>query len=660
MGQTLRISGRPFQIIGVAPASFAGTRGPILAARLWIPLSAASLAQGGTAKESGDRRHLLVFGRLATSVSAETASAELASIAVQLDATVPTRTGPSQRTGWTDRPWKAKTAAAIVAEDEGGRRVGFLLIALVALVLVVASTNLANLVLARGTTRQQELTVRYALGASRWRLVREQSAESVLIALGGAVAAYVVFQSLRALMTVEFNMPLPMGGSFTLAIEPTLDLQVIGIAAATLLMSLLVFGLEPALQLTRSGDLRGELAAGAGVGRRRARRQQMLLRWQVAVSAGFFILATMFVKYTVAEAQHDPGFNLDRLAVAVLSIDPLTWDEARVRRTVDRVVDAAQKAPGIETVSVSTGMPFGVPGMVRLQVSVPGSAVNDMKQYPTSPALIVSPLFFRTIGVPIVRGRSFDERDHAGAAAVAIVSELTAKKLFGTIDVVGRQLHLQPSKLPIATVIGVARDTDVGRLNDRRPLVYLPFAQRYSQSLTIAARSSGDTAAAVQALRESLHRDAPDLAVDLIGTGRAVLSGPIVFLRAMGLSTLALGALTLILAMAGLFGIQTHIVGQRTQEIGVRMSLGATAGRIKRMVLLDGYRPVFDGLVLGLAGGLAGRMIVRAYLDIDVTVVDPWMLLVVPIPLILAALCACYLPAHRASRVEPSVALRHV
>jgi ABC-type antimicrobial peptide transport system permease subunit len=162
----------------------------------------------------------------------------------------------------------------------------------------------------------------------------------------------------------------------------------------------------------------------------------------------------------------------------------------------------------------------------------------------------------------------------------------------------------------------------------------------------------------VAALREAVRRADPDIAVDTIGTGRTVLAGPFQMLRGLGLTAIGLGAVTLLLAMAGLYGIQSHVIANRTREIGVRMSFGATAGQIKRMVLLDGYRPVLDGLVFGLSIGLVGRAIARAYLELDVAIVDPWMLVVTPIPLMAAAFFACYLPARRAAAVDPNVALR--
>jgi putative ABC transport system permease protein len=531
----------------------------------------------------------------------------------------------------------------------------------VALVLAVACTNLANLVLARGGARQHEIAVRRALGASRLRLVREQCAESLLLATAGGLAAYVVFQGLCVLMDAEFNLVLPWGGRWILAVRPVPDAKALWIATGSLLVSLVVFGLEPALQLTRSRDLRGELAAGVGVlGAPKTRRQRTLLRWQVAISAGFFVLATLFVKDTIAEARHDPGIDLTRLGVAVLNFRTQQWDEARVRRTVDRVVEEARKDQAIESVSVSTGMPLGLPAM-RLTLSQPDTATAGESDRYGATGVAATPSLFKTIGVPILRGRGFDDRDQAAAAPVVVLSEFTARRLFGTSDAVGRSVVVQGHFRVTATVIGIARDTDVGYVfGETRPVVYLPLTQRYEPFLAIVARSSGDLAMAVRALRAALRQVDPDLAVEVIGTGRTVLAGASVFRRAAGVTALALGVLTLALAMVGLFGIQSHTVSHRTREIGVRLSLGASPGQIKRMVLKDGYRPVAEGLAIGLFIGVIGRAIVRAYTDLEVSVLDPWLFFVVPIPLIVAAFCACYFPAHRAAGVDPNVALRHV
>jgi len=666
IGTTVGISGERFEVIGVAPAPFGGPRGWLMASQFWIPLSTESqlkepsrppTAQRGAARE--DRR-LTVFGRLAPSVTIGAASNELQTIAARLDRSFPPgRQG--QGLGATDRPWRAQTMAAIAEEDDAVHRFGLVLVALVALVLVVACTNLGNLVLARGTTRQRELAVRRALGASRWRLVREQGLESLMLAAGGAVASFVVFQLLRVLVDAEFSVTLPFGSRQTLAFHPVLNAPALGIAVSSLLVALVVFGLEPAIQLTRAADVRGALAAGSAGAPPRRRRQRILLRWQVAIAAGFFIIATMFVKYSIAEARHDSGVDLDRLGVAVLNVDTSLFDEPRARRVFDRLLGELGSHPSIEEVALASGLPFGVQSALRLSIT-PAEQVGVAGVKPLfMPTIAATPSVFHVLGVEMLRGRGFDDRDGPGAPRVVVLSEFTARQVFGTSDVVGRQLAVgrQAPGFESATVIGVAANTDVGRLfSDPRPIAYVPLSQHYQPVVTLVGRASGSVPNAVAALTDAVRRVDPDVAVEAAGSGRTVLTGPFQILRGLGLSAIVLGAITLLLAMAGLYGIQSHIITSRTREIGVRMSLGATAGQIKRMVLVDGYRPVFDGLVFGLLIGLIGRAVARAYMELDVAIVDPWMLVITPIPLILAAFFACYLPARRAAAVDPNVALR--
>ncbi len=651
VGRTIRISGEPFEIIGVVAAPFEGASGGVPGTRVWIPL--------GVSVTAPREDHLLVFGRLALTRTTDTASAELGAIAANLDGIMPL--SPARP---MERRWKAKSITAITQDDTLVRRAGLTIVSLVVLVLAVACTNLANLVLARGTTRQSEIAVRRALGASRWRLVREQSAESLIIAIAGAAAAALVFQYLRALFDVELNVPLPMGGHWTLAIQPVLNVATLGIAVSALMTSLVVFGIEPAVQLTRASDIRGLLAASTGgAANPRKRRQRMLLRWQIAVAAGFFIIATMFVKYTIEEARHDSGIAIGQLGVAVVDIHAQQWGAPRMRRTVERVVEIAKQDPAVEAVSISSGMPYGVPTQNGVTLALPGVSLDDPSGGYKVTAIRATPSIFRVLGVPIVRGRGFNELDLVAAAPVVVLSDFAARRVFRTADAVGQPVRVQRqhSAAITATVIGLARDTDVGQmLGEPRGLVYLPWTSSDDPFLTIGVRSTAGASAAVRTLRKALRNADPDLAVDAIGTGRTMLAGPYVFLRAAGMAALALGMVTLLLAMVGLFGIQSHIVANRTREIGVRMSLGATASEIKMMVLKEGCRPVFEGLAIGLFMGFAGRAIVRSYLDAEVSIVDAWMLLVVPIPLVMAALCACYLPASRASALQPSAALRHI
>lgn len=658
IGRTIRINGQSFEVIGVAAPGFQGVFGSLRATLMWIPLGAeARLTTSRPATDPRARERLMVFGRLIPGRTIAAASAEVTSIGRQLDRNFPSG-ATNQRGSGNERMWSAKTVTAFATEDDSLRRFGMSLVALVGLVLVVACTNLANLVLARGTARQGELAVRMAMGASRGRLISEQCTESLILAIAGAAASFVMFQAIAAWMTTDFVMGVPFGGTATLSIRPMVNGQALAVALMSMLLALAVFGLEPAISIARSIDIRSALAAGASGIRPRIGRQRMVIRWQVAIAAGFFIVATMFIRSTISQSRHDPGIEMDRIAVAVMSFENGSWDEARITRAVERVIEEGRKHQVIESIAASTGLPFGVPAA---QVTVAVPADLDGPKPAGLAAVAATPSIFKTLGVNIVRGRGFNDSDTPAAPAAVIVSELAARQLFGASDAVGKQVVIsRPSGGSAeATVVGVAADTDTRWIyRDRRPLIYMPMAQHFTGSVTFTARAS-DGEHAIPVLREAIRQADPDLTVSAIGAGSMILAGPFVLIRSMGMGALYLGGLTLLLSMVGLFGVQSHVVAHRTREIGVRMSLGASARQIKLMVLKDGYRPVFEGLFLGLWGGVAGRIILRAYMQLeDVTIVDPWMLLFTPIPLIGAAFLACYLPASRAASVEPTIALR--
>ncbi|HWI20001.1 MAG TPA: FtsX-like permease family protein, partial [Vicinamibacterales bacterium] len=662
IGRSIRINGQSFEVIGVTPAGFQGMFGSLRSTRLWIPLGTEVLlgatrpqvdprAQGVSGRSPG----LFVFGRLGGSGTIDGAAAEVMTISRRLDHDAPLRAADGATTA---RNWSAKSIEEFSADDDSLRRFGMTLVALVGLVLVVACTNLANLMLARATARQGELAVRMAMGASRKRLIWEQCTESVILAGVGAAASYVVFQAIAAWMTTDFVLALPFGGSATLSIRPSVNAQAVMVALASMLLSLAVFGLEPAINIARSIDIRGALAAGATGIRPRTKRQRMVIRWQVAIAAGFFIIATMFIRSTISQSRHDPGIEMDRIAVAVMSFESGVWDEARITRAIARVTEESRKHQVIEALAASTGLPFGVPSL-QVNVAVPQD-LDGLKRAAMS-AVAATPPLFRSLGVKIVRGREFTDADGPASPPVVVLSEMAARQMFGTSDAVGRTLVVGRPQggETTATVIGVAADTDVRWIyRDRRPLAYLPLAQHFAGNLTLTARAS-DAERAIPALREIIRQADPDLTVGAIGPGPMILAGPFVLVRSMGMGALYLGGITLLLSMVGLFGVQSHVVAHRTREIGVRMSLGASTRQIKVMVLKDGYRPVLEGVFLGLWGGVAGRIVLRSYMELeDAMIVDPWMLLLTPIPLIAAAFLACYLPASRAASVEPTVALR--
>ena len=681
LGQSIRIAGEPFEVIGITPAAFRGFDA-FNGSRLWIPVSAdPRLTAARPAANDRDRPRFVVVARLARDVDIAVATAELSALGAGIDAVRPSRV---QFPGPRERAWSARG----VGDRDGDvvlERFGIAFIVLVSLVLVVACTNLANLVLARGIARQPEFAIRRAIGASRWRIVREQCAESLLLALLGGTAATGVFMALSVLLDVE----IPFADKFFLSLVPTLDGPAVVIAAAALLVSLLVFGLEPALQLTRDRDLRPEMGTTSGtVGAPKARRQRSLVRWQVAISTGFFILAALCVRYTFAQARHESGVDLDRLSLATMNFWRQQWNDERASQAVGRLLGELKKDPLVESAAISTGVPFGSSNTQSFSFSTIDKPITERGTFWSGPGIAATPHVFRTLGVPIVRGRTFDDRDHVGAPPVVVVSEQTAMLLFGTADVVGREMLLKP-RLPVqqkrsvagklalsvppqqamntdvrtAKIVGVAADTDIGSLFSRiGVVVYMPLEQRVgAMTFAIAlVRSNSSPSVAVRSLREAIVRTDYDLAIESSGTGLGVLGGPAPFLRAGTAFALSLGAITLLLSMVGLYGVQSHGVERRTREIGVRMSFGATAEQIRMLVLKDGYRPVLQGVAIGIFLGFTSRGLVRAFLWDRIELVDPWMLFAVPAPMILAAFFACYWPARRASRVDPNVALRHL
>jgi predicted permease len=638
VGRTVRLSGRPFETIS------------------WFTTSAPSRLS------DRERPRLTVVGRLRPGGTAAAASRELKAVSAALDAAhpLPDLGGQTAR----KRAWRADTMTQLNAQGDGMWRFGLIIIGLTALALVVACTNLANLVLARGTARHQEFAVRRALGASRWRLVREQCAESLLLAVAGSAGVYLVLQGLTRF--IQFD--LPMSQAWIVSLQPEVNAAALAVAATALLLSLVVFGLEPALQLTRRADVREGLAAGSGnVAPSKAKRQRALLRWQVAISAGFFIISSLSVRYLVTEARRDSGVDMDRIGVAMLSFHAQGWDEPRARRAIDGVLGHLRNDGEVESASVSSGLPFGTTSNPVVRMTTPDKPfIPNVTTYEGAPLLSATPGLFKTIGVAILQGRGFDDRDDAGAAPVAVLSESTARTLFRTTEVLGRQLLVKvvfyrgEADVKSLTIVGLARDTDVTHLfSSNGSLVYVPFAQSYQRSVSVVARAK-DAETATRAVRSAIRRADPELGIQAAGTGRVMLAGPYVLLRTLGIGSVALGALTLFLAMIGLYGVQSQIVTQRTREIGVRMSVGASANQIRRMVLKDGYAPVLQGLAVALFIGISGRAIIQSLIPIPIGILDPWMLALVLIPVGVAASCACYLPARRASRVDPNVALRHL
>lgn len=666
IGQIVRIGGAPFEIVGVASRAYRGlSPQPARGANFWIAMQAlsASGAYQSPLERPDDhsRLTLSVVGRLAPAVSVEQAHVEASGVGAVLDQTFvvmttrPTANGIRQVPG--ARGWTVRSIHDINSVFAGVAPLA--LFSIFGLVLAVACTNLANLSLARGSGRHQELAVRLALGASRGRLVRELASESVLIGIVGFVLALAVSASIMALAAT----PAPLFNGISAPIDPHLTAPVLGVAAAAVALALLVCGVWPAVKLSRA-DVRGVIANGGSVGTSSSRATHGLIRAQMIVSVAFFCAAAVFISALSAQARHDPGIDLDHLTVARTAFRLQRWDQARSLRAIDALASVPASRYGFRAVAATSSVPFGSNLYVHAMVGTEDGPLSPRDQ----PLLLAStPGIFDALGIPLVSGRPFDGRDTLGALPVVVISESLSKRLFGTAASVGRELRMQGGINAIETklierrtVIGISRDTDVGSLmrGGGDGLAFVPVAQRYEPTSFVVARSTEDTDAGAGSLRALVSAADPDIAIDTAARGLVMLGGGWIAARIAAAVSLAIGVVTLILTLAGLSGVLAQVVLRRTREIGIRKALGADARAIMWLIVKDGAKPVLGGTLIGLGVGILGGFLVRAAIPVEATPVQPLAILIVAIAVVPSTLLACYIPARRAVRVEPNLTLK--
>ena len=672
VGRTVRVGGEPFEIVGVGPEDFGGLTTPMQAGTaVWVPLSSTEMFPSTAAppKDPADRRRrqLSVLVGLGPEQGRDSLSAAVGAIGARLDTAFPIDMRRSTDTGpiLQPRAWSVRSVDAVSRDMESQFTAAeTIVVTIVGLVLVVACTNLANLVLARGSSRLHEMAVKRALGASRARLVMEQLAETGWLALMGALGAFLVT---RVLLVWFTSASLPISEAAFVQLEPRLDLRTLVMAGGSVLASLMVFGLAPAIQLTRV-QLRPALSAeGGSTGHLRWRTRRTLIAVQVMISLSFFLIAVFAVRAVQSERRRPSGVDVERLAMGMLNVHLPPWNDLRAREAIDRLMVLAPAQPGLDGAAVMSGMPFGTNYTPRSEITRPDKPFLPGKtDYADAPLIAATSSVFHVLGVPILRGRGFDGRDVAGAPGVIVLSQDTARQVFGTDDVVGRDVLLRTdsngrveSTVKTLNVIGVAGDTDTGfrQLRDYGA-VYLPLSQHYEPLLTLVGRTSGDPEDLVPVLRTLAQRADPDLVLDRAGTARLLITGLFVLLDVVSRLAAGLAILALVLGMAGLFGVLSHIVARRTREMGLRMALGAEPAQIRSLVLRDGLQPVVSGLIMGFLVAGALRLIIR--FSSPLTVTDLVLFVVAPIPIIIAALVACYWPARRASRVNPNEALKEL
>ena len=646
VGRTVRLDGAPYTVVGVAEPGFNGPR-TVGVVDVFVPIAmgAALLPDSDQMLSRRGGVWLDLFGRLAPNATPATAEAELRSLAAEL-----TRRYPD-----TNRGRSVRVSAGIGFDPTSRAQVRqfmTILVGVVALVLLIACANVANLLLARGSARARELAVRASLGASRSRLVRQLLAEGFLLALLGGVAGFVL-----GVASVGLVLRLPVFANQFGAITPTADARVLAFTIGAMAVSGLLFALPPAFRTSRV-DLVTALKLGTpGSGDGRSRLRTGLVVAQLALSLVLLVGAGLFVRTLQALYSIDPGFETRHVLVATVDAGLQGYDEARGRRLFSALEERVRSLPGIQHAAMAYMLPLGGGGWdTRIFPAEANPAPDDPGL--KSDINAVSPTYFETLGMALVKGRGFTVADRAGTPGVAVINETIAEKLWPAKDPVGQRFRVGRSD-EILEVVGVVRTARYRSLVEGpRPFYYRPFAQVYRSSMTLHVRTSSDDPYTVlQSIRRALDELDRDIPLSRVRTLAERLDGSLGSQRTAAALVGVYGVLALVLAAIGLYGSMAYAVSRRTREMGVRMALGARAGEVLRHVLAQAARIAMSGTAIGLVAAVPASRYIRSQLY-GVKPTDPTTLLGVIAVLVLASLAAAYLPARRATKVDPVIALR--
>jgi len=657
IGKHVEVNGHPVTVVGVAPKGFHGTYA-ILDSDGYVPLSAA-LGSKGMEEDSvgqlwtqrGDRS-LSLLGTLKPGVNLKQAQASLAVTAQQL----------AERYPATDKDMKISAFPEKLARpepdpDNSLPKIAVAFTILAALVLFVACFNIANVLLVRATVRRREMGIRAALGAGRWRLVRQHLTESMLLALLGGGAGL-----LLANWADGFLSSLPLGTNLPISFNFEPDLRVYAYALATVLVSTVVVGLIPALRVA-SYDVNSVLREGgrsASEGRRRHIARNTLVVAQLAGSLLLLIVAGLFVRSLDKAQQIYLGFDPNHVLNFSLDVQQVGFDKTRGQEFFRQVDERIRAIPGVVSVAQAFVVPMGVVSTDG-PVTVEGHAVEPGERVPDVMYNDVTPSYFDTLRMPILSGRTFTEEDNEKAPAVAIINQTMARRFWSSENVQGKRFSIKGPAGPFIQVVGVVQDSKYKNVvEDPTPFFYLPVSQAYVDFRTVHVRTSLAPEKLQRDIESSLHMLAPEIAVKEMQTMTQSLQGLNgFFLFRFGAQlTTTMGLLGLILAVVGVYSVVSYAAVQRTHEIGIRMALGAAPQDILRMVLRQSVVLVGVGLAVGLAAALAGTRAIASFI-VGVRPTDPVTFVAVVGLLTVIALVACWIPARRATRVSPLVALRY-
>jgi predicted permease len=648
IGRTMRINGLVFTIAGVAPEGFKGVNA-IFGPDIWVPAMMAEQILPAQLRDALRERGEVIFhvaARLKPGVSMSLAEANLKIIAAGLE-----KEYPDANRGHTIA-LRSLTEAALGDTRQSALFGSVVLMAIVGLVLLIACSNVANLLLARAAGRRQEIAVRLALGARRGRLIRQLLTESTLLGvLSGVVGLALADVGCRFLWSAR---PAQVAQNF---VDLKMDAHVFVFALVVSLITGLLFGLVPALQSSRAEVVEAlkEETRTAGRSRHRVTFANALLVGQVALSLVSLITAALFLRSIQRAYMIDPGFQTDRLAIFMMNPGQAGYNRERTEQFYRDVRARVAGMPGIASASWSSNLPL----WARFSRGIVIEGQTPQRQSDTVTAFVntVDKNYFETTGIALTRGRDFTDMDRDGSLPAAIVNETMAARYWPHQDPLGQRFQFAGDKL-FRQIVGVAKTANYQSLNEEpQPAVYLPLRQNFSDAMILHVRTERDPAEVLTAVQREVRAIDSHLDVTDVRTGRKLIDQAL-FSARIGVGLLGIfGLLALGLASVGLYGILAYSVNRRRHEIGVRMSLGADQSSVLWMVLQQGMRLVFTGVIVGLGVSfLIGRALSKLLYGVSAT--DPVSLAGASLTLLIVGALACYLPARGASRVDPLVALR--
>ncbi len=648
LGKTLRLNNVVFTVIGVAPPQFIGLNA-LFGPDLWIPAAMAEQLLPNEMQHALTDRDKTVFrgvGRFKPSATRPQAQADMATIAADL-----ARQYPATNQGYTAtvRPIRDVLFASSFGASTPILFAGAGLLIVVGIVLLIACSNVANLLLARSAVRQQEMAIRLALGASRQRLVRQLLTESVLLGfLSGVVGFFIGYAGLHLLFGA-----LPASANF---IAPKLDTTVFVFALVLSLATGFLFGTIPAVKASRANvaETLQEEARTTGRSRRKVTLANFLLVGQVAFSFLLLVTAALFLRSIGRAYAIDPGFQTAHLAVFMTNPGQAGYGKPQTKAFYKDVRERVMRIPGITSVSWASNLPLWARSVNGLEVE--GHQQRSQADKITTVVNTVDRNYFETAGVAIDRGREFTNFDEETSTPVAIVNEKLARDYWPEGKALGKRIQL-PGEKQMRQIVGIAGTANYSTWGEPpQPCVYVPLEQNYSDGMTLYVRSKGDPKQILIPVQREVGAALSQVRLS-VRTGREIIDGGL-FQAKMGVALLSVfGLLALALASVGLYGMMAYSVNQRKREIGLRMALGAAQGSVLRLILRQGMSLVFTGVVIGFAAALVvGRLLSRMLYGVSAS--DPISLAGAAVVLSAVALLACYLPARWASRVDPLVALR--